>query len=348
MLDRIKSIIYFFIKRPLYVFKRHIWLDILEGNFSKPWHFFRSALKHKLLGYPYLVMIETCNFCNLKCPTCTTPHRKMKRERKMMSFEEYRRIIDNIKDSVHIVLLYFSNEPLLHPQLPEMIEYAHKNNLYTMISTNAMLLDKRMSQKLYEAKLDEILLCLDGLKKESFEAFREGAVFEVVLENIKNFCRMKQSLEAIKPYIKLQFILNKLNQNEVGDVEKFAQEFKIDRLHIKPFALSEYAYTKDEIKELMGKFFPTKKEYQGKIVYENEDNVLKLKKRTKVCSLPDSDIVILADGRVVICCYDFQGEYSYGNVLNNKLKDIWNSPESRFKREMARNRKYPLCQICAT
>ncbi len=97
---------------------------------------------------------------------------------------------------------------------------------------------------------------------------------------------MKQDLKARKPCIELQFILNKLNQGEVEDIKKFAGEFKIDRLHIKPFALSEYAYTKDEIKELIEKFFPTQKEYQGKIAYENKDGSLKLKKRLEICRLP--------------------------------------------------------------
>jgi len=345
--NKIKTVVYLLILRPLYVFKRHILFDILEGNFGKPWHFVRSIFKYKFLGYPYSAMIETCNYCNLQCPTCTTPHHKMRREKKMMSFGDYKKIIDNIKDSVHIVLLYFSNEPLLHPQLPEMIAYAHKNNLYTMISTNATLLDGNIARKLYDSNLDEILLCLDSLKKETYEPFRKGAVFETVLENIKNFCQMKRGSGRRKPYIEMQFILNKLNQNEVTDIERFAEVCKIDRLHIKPFALSEYAYTKEEIEMLSEKFFPIKKEYQGKILYKKENNGLEIKRQSKVCKMVDSTIVVLADGRVSMCCYDFQGEFTYGNIFEQKLKSLWNSSETLRKRNLARNRKYPLCKICA-
>src|SRR3989344_2077191 len=101
----------------LHVFKRHILFDVLEGEFGKPLHFVRSVLRHELLGYPYLAMIETCNFCNLQCPTCTTPYSKIRRKREMMSLENYKKIIDNIKNSISVVMPWFSNEPLLIPHL---------------------------------------------------------------------------------------------------------------------------------------------------------------------------------------------------------------------------------------
>jgi len=340
MFKRIKN-------RFLYIWKRHFWSDISTGNFSKPIHFLKSIFKNKFLGYPRVAMIETCNFCNLKCPTCTTPHDKIKRERKMMTLEQYKKIIDNIKDSVHNVLLYFSNEPLIHPQVAEMVAYAHKNNLYTMISTNATFLDEKMARSLYDANLDEILLCFDGMKKETMEPFRLGADFNTVYKNIKNFCQMKKDLGKKKPYIEMQFILTKLNQNEVGDVKKFAKDLGVDRLHIKSFALSEYAYSKKEIKDLMEKFFPTKSEYQKKIRYKKEEDKLSRKEQKKVCGFVDNDTVILADGRVAMCCYDINGQYIYGNVLDKKLKKLWKEPDVVKKRKMAKNRKYLLCKICA-
>lgn len=328
------------------IFKKHILDDILRGNFAKPFHFIKISIKHKFFGYPYSVLIETCNYCNLQCPSCTTPHHKINREKKMMSFEDYKKIIDYIKNSVHIVLLYFSNEPLLHPQLPEMIEYAHQNNLYTIISTNATLLNEKIARKLYKANLDEIMLCLDSVKKENFEEFRKGAIFETVFENIKRFCQIKKELKCKKPYLELQFILNKLNQDEVDEMKKLAKDFGVDKLHIKPFSLSAHAYTKEEMKILADKFLPNKKEYEGKVLYQVEEDV-KMKKELKTCKLVDSNFVVLVDGRVVVCCYDLNAQYVYGNVLENKLSSIWKSREARFKRKAGRNRKYPLCKTCS-
>ena len=330
----------------VYVFKRHILYDVLGGNFKKPAHFIYCAVKTKIFDWPYLAMIETCNFCNLKCPTCTTPHHKMGRPKMMMPMEDYKKIIDNIKSSVSVVLPWFSNEPLLVPHIGEMIKYASQNGIYTVISTNAVLLTKEKSKELILSGLDEIILCLDGMSKESYEPFREGAEFDKVLENIKNFCRIKEEIGGRKPFVELQFILTKLNQNEIPEVKKLAKELKVDRLRIKSFALSEYAYNEEESRNLSERFLPDASNYIGKIRYEKSGSELRIKNRKKNCDLALSNIVILADGRVSMCCYDYKGQYVYGNVLENKLKDFWHSPENREKRKMAKMRTYPLCKVC--
>ncbi|MCK6462530.1 MAG: radical SAM protein [Candidatus Pacebacteria bacterium] len=330
-----------------HVFKRHVLYDVLDGNFAKPAHFVRTAVKHKLFDYPYLAMVETASFCNLKCPTCTTPHDKIKRPKVAMSLENYKKIIDNVKDSVSVVLPWFSNDPLVNPRMAEMIKYSHQNNMYTVISTNAVLLDEKRSKELLNSGLDEAILCLDGMSKESYEVFREGAVFEEVLENIKNFCRLKKESGRRKPYVELQFILTKFNQGEVEDVKRLAKELGVDRLRIKSFALSEYAYSKEEIKELSEKFLPDDPRYASKIRYEKKGGDLAVKNRKKFCELPSSNIVALADGRLAMCCYDINGQYIYGNVLEKPLREFWHLPEVRSKRKKAGRRGYPLCEKCA-
>lgn len=331
----------------IHVFKRHILYDILSGNFSKPAHFIYCLIKSKLFDWPYLAMVETCSFCNLQCPTCTTPHDKIKRPKVAMSLENYKKIIDNIKDSVSIVLPWFSNEPLVNPHLVEMIKYSHQNNLYTMISTNAVLLNETKSKELLDSGLDEVLLCLDGATKESYEPFRQGADFETVLKNMKIFCALKKKSGKKKPFVEMQFILTKLNQNEVEDVKKLADSLGVDRLRIKSFALSEYAYSKEEIKSLSDKFLPDRPEYASKIRYEKKGDNFEIKNRKKLCELPSSNIVILVDGRVSMCCYDINGQYVYGNVLDKPLKYFWRLPEVRGKRNKAKRREYPLCKVCA-
>ena len=102
----------------------------------------------------------------------------------MMSLENYKKIIDNIKNSISVVMPWFSNEPLLIPHLVEMLKYAAQNNMYTMVSTNAALLNEQKARELLDSGLDEILLCLDGTTKESYEPFRKGAAFEEVFQNI--------------------------------------------------------------------------------------------------------------------------------------------------------------------
>jgi len=335
------------LKRISTAFWNHILIHVLEGNFSKPWHFLRSNLNRFFFSHPYVAIIETGNYCNLRCPTCTTPANKICREKELMNFDNFKKVIDNIKDLIHVVLLYNSNEPLLNPDIFRMIKYAHENNLYTEISSNVTLFDKEKTKELFDSKLDKIILDLDGTSKESYEQFRVGANFEKVFKNIRYICQQKQILGLKKPFIELQFILNKLNQNEVEEIKKIAKELKVDKLSIKSFGLGEYAYSKEEIKALSAKFFPDTKKYQQRIRYKKEGNRLKIKDSPRKCSLVRTHFVVLVDGRISMCCYDLSGKYIYGNVLEQNLKDIWFSSKTQNMQKIAENRKYRLCKLCS-
>lgn len=324
-------------------------MQFKAGKILKPFHYISSLYKNKLLDYPYLAIIETTNTCNLKCPTCPTPREKLCREPRVMNLDEFKTIIDKIKDKVHIVLLYNSNEPLIHPDLHEMVRYCDKNNLYTMISTNATLLDKLKTEQLFNSGLDEILLCLDGTSKKAYEEFRLGANFEEVAKNINYFCKEKKKRELARPYIELQFILNKLNQKQIPEIKKWSKVWDVNRLRIKSFGLAEYAYSREEIKELSEKFLPEKIEdenYKNKMIHQKEDGEVKMKRSNKKCSLAKDQLVVLADGSVAMCCYDISGKFIYGNLLEDNFEKIWNSSENQKRRKLAEEKKYPLCNIC--
>ncbi|MBI4812385.1 radical SAM protein [Candidatus Falkowbacteria bacterium] len=330
------------------VFKWFVWYNLMNGEAKKVWHLFKSLAKHAIFKTPYAAIIETSNTCNFRCPTCPTPHKLIhaRRPPAMMDLEKFKKIIDNIKNYVHIAYLYNSNEPLLHPDIVEMIKYASQNNLHTMISTNCLLLDEKKTEELLISGLGEARVALDGLKKESYEGFRGGGNFETVKKNIEYLCRRKAELRIKRPIITLQFILNKLNQDEIPAIKEFAAKNKIDKLYIKPFILSEYAYGNAEIKELGEKFLADKDIYDDAIVYKKEGGDLKPKKIYEKCPDVNRVFTVLADGRAVMCCFDLLGDYVYGELDEMGLKDLWFSKKARDIRTAAYKRKFPLCKVC--
>jgi len=329
------------------VFKRHILIPILIGDFFKPWHFLISILRFKFFNYPYSAMIEIGNTCNLQCPTCPTPRQKILRKKELMSFSNFILTIDSIKNSIHVVYLYYTGEPLIHPDICKMINYVHQKNLYSIISTNATLLDQKIADELLFSGLDEIILCLDGITQESFSSFRKKADFFEVMRNIGYFCKQKQRLKLKKPFIKLQVILNKLNQNEIRGIKKLSDCLKVDCLHIKSLALCEHVYSKDEIKKLADIFFPDGKEYKDKIRYKQENHKLIINNPPSKCSLAESQFVVLVDCKISMCCYDLNGNYIYGNILAEKFDDIWFNSDVKKVRELANEKKHSLCKVCS-
>lgn len=327
-----------------YLLKRHFINQASLKDYRKIIHYLKVGFRNKFFNYPRLVMIEIGTTCNLQCETCPTPREYLERPLILMNIDDFKKIIDNIKNYVHVVLLYVSNEPLLNPYLPEMIKYAAKNFLYVMISTNATLLDEKKSNELINAGLDEILLCLDGMTKESYELFRTGADFDVVIKNIRNFCFEKKKRKLKKPYVEVQFIVTKLNQDQIPEIKKFSREIGSDRLKIKSLSIAEYCYSDKKRQELVDKFLPTRED--AKVRYKKDIDGKIKKRKIAHCNTVKNQIVTLVDGRLVLCCYDVRGEYVYGNLLEKQFKDIWFDQKNINKRKIAEKRQYALCKKC--
>ena len=69
------------------------------------------------LGKPYSALIEVTNICNLECPLCPTGENTLNRKPQNMSFETFRKIIDEIAAYCVEVNLTNYGEPLLNKEI---------------------------------------------------------------------------------------------------------------------------------------------------------------------------------------------------------------------------------------
>src|SRR4030066_337500 len=87
-------------------------------------------------------------------------------ERGFMDFDVYKGIIDESLRFGKRTTIFFhkDGEPLLHPRLPEMIEYAvsRKAAYQTHLSTNAMLLNQKIMDSLLKSGIDSIIINIDA------------------------------------------------------------------------------------------------------------------------------------------------------------------------------------------
>ncbi|MGE5632416.1 MAG: radical SAM protein [Caulobacteraceae bacterium] len=95
--------------------------------------------------------------CNLKCIYC--PHPKSWREKGLMSIETFIRCMELIKKlNQKWVCLHNFGEPLLHPQIEDIIKIARKYVDYVYFSTNGTLLSREKAIRLKECGLSKIIL----------------------------------------------------------------------------------------------------------------------------------------------------------------------------------------------
>ncbi len=63
--------------------------------------------------------------------------------------------------------------------------------------------------------------------------------------------------------------------------------------------------------------------------------------------MPWHNCYVTWEGDVVPCCYFYDNQISFGNVLDKPFAEIWNNDKyKKFRGTMAKSRDQPICQTC--
>jgi len=292
-----------------------------------------------MLGLPDAISIEPTTSCNLRCPECPSGLRSFSRPTGMMSFKDYKKIIDEVADSVFYLTLYFQGEPFLNPHFHDMIAYAKEHSIYTSSSTNAHYLDRNSANETVQSGLDRLIVSMDGITQESYEQYRVGGSLEKVENGIVNLVNAKQKLGASTPFIDLQFIAFGHNEKEIGEVEKLKRRLGVDKVSIKTAQIYNHENGS-----------PLIPENQNLSRYgKNGDGKWHIKsKLLDHCWKMWHSCVITWDGDIVPCCFDKDAKYSMGNVLDQGLEAIWyGKAYDDFRQKLLVSRgQIDICRNC--
>lgn len=155
----------------------------------------RFGVRNILLPLPFSLMIEPTNACNLHCPTCPTGSGKMNRSKRMMSFAEYKRIIDQVKGNVNTITLWNYGEPFLNKELLSMIKYATTAGMHVITSTNGEFFkSKEFCLEVVLSGLQHSIICLDGADQETISKFRRGSKFSEIVNGFRFIHEAKKKL----------------------------------------------------------------------------------------------------------------------------------------------------------
>lgn len=146
------------------------------------------------IALPRVIRIEPSASCNLSCIHCPTglgmgPCGIMSME----TFNRALSIIEPIKESVSVVVMYHGGEPLINPNFEQMVLAVKSIGVkYVKTVTNGMLLNKRRAESLMASGIDAIEISLDGVTIEENGRLRRGADFSIISENIEFLCKLKR------------------------------------------------------------------------------------------------------------------------------------------------------------
>lgn len=86
------------------------------------------------------IYVEITSSCNLNCSFC----QETLRAPVFMSTEQFTHVLKEIKPYTNFIYLHVKGEPLLHPQLENILKMCREENIIVNITTNGTLLHKQL------------------------------------------------------------------------------------------------------------------------------------------------------------------------------------------------------------
>jgi pyruvate-formate lyase-activating enzyme len=271
----------------------------------------------------YIFYIDVFSYCNLRCPTCVVGNKYGDIKawpRALMEPELLGRILDKALSECEIqqVGLYNWTEPLLHPNLPELIREIKSRDLACVLSSNLNVLRDPIA--LLAENPDWLRVSLSGYTQAVYEiGHREGNI-EDVKQNMRHLAEARTATSA---RTRLQVYYHRYLHNvaEIAPMQKFATSLGF------------------EFDTCLAQFFPVEKiiDYsEGRVTPEDQkilasfalplDRALAVtsrEQRSQSCSLLDEIVTLDVKGNVMLCCgSSMQSSNVIANFLELPLEEL--------------------------
>ena len=277
---------------------------------------------HPNLEFPSIFYIEPTNDCNLSCIMC--PRRKITRKIGYMSFELFRKVVDQLFGrKIAALSLHLFGEPLLHPDIVDMVKYAKSKGLPNVrFATNATALNDSLISGLIASELDSLTVSMDfSIVKRYCPAVKDE--YSMNLDNnILKLIKLKDKASLKKPKVYMQIIdmlsTHNLLDNFVKKWEGVADKVVISK---------EMSWADD-----------------GSVSQEKNSST------RAICINQLTQGVVQWNGNVTSCCTsadNFTDNNEFlGNVTNESLKEIFQGKKRKRLIGEQLNGNYDLVPSC--
>ena len=317
-------------ERPKFVLTPNVVKEIETLNFGDIARYLVHRYRYEIYpqlkisdDYPPYLQIEPTSICNYRCVFCYQTDNKFNKRSDgfmgHMKLDTFKELIDQAEKNIEFISLASRGEPLLCPDIVQMLSYTKNKFLNLKINTNASLLDEKMSNAILESGVKTLVFSADAADKDLYSKLRVNGKLEKILSNIKKFKEIKT-----KHYPNSKIITRvsgvKVNKEQnLNDMEKYWGEL-VDQVAFVNYVPWENVY---------------KSSY------------------TKI-DLPCSDLwrrmFAWWDGKVNPCDVDYKSELSIGNIKNKNISDLWKSENYNNLRKLHETKvrkKVSPCNRCS-
>lgn len=269
---------------------------------------------------PYYI-IEPTNQCNFACSIC--PHSMYTTaEKGFMSWVLFETIIKQIQLDAQVIQLYFMGEPLLHPDIIDMIKLCKKRTgAKVILSSNGSLLTEEVIEPLVRSGLDELIISIDACDDQSiYGRIRAGGNLKEVNDSVVKLIKAREKMRVV-----VQFIDMYINRSEKA---KFIAKWHEYDCSINVQCLYTWANQLPSLNDM-------------------SDNLSPIRNEVRVpCADLWKKMCVRWNGAVTLCCFDWRSQNVIGDIRSASLIDCWNSHKLDFFREKHTQGDYRMLKLC--
>ena len=141
---------------------------------------------------PLLVHIIPMRRCNLACTYCN----EYDNFSAPVPLDVMIRRIDNLADLGTLIITISGGEPLLHPDLCQMIAHMRKRGIFVGLITNGYLLNERRIRQLNEAGLEHLQISIDNVKPDKV-SLKSLEVLDQKLVLLARFAEFEVNINSV-------------------------------------------------------------------------------------------------------------------------------------------------------
>ena len=264
------------------------------------------------------IYIEITNACNLNCSFCSPINRKID----YMSPNNFKEVLSKIEGYTDYIYLHVKGEPLLHPNLDEILDICDKKGINVQITTNGTLLKDRKD-----------ILLKHNIRQINISLHSENNI-KTYFEDVFNTCN-KLSKKSYICYRIWTLKDNKFSKKSTNIVNKLIDYYKLSP------DIVDKIYTKKDIT-------------LSKNIYLSKSNIFDWPDKDRkestdgFCLGLNTHIGVLVDGTVIPCCLDGDGIINLGNIFTESVDEILNKELTKNIINGFKNNKayHELCKKC--
>jgi len=314
----------------------------IQKNINQLKYFLSKGRKEEINYVPPIFVVSIATVCNLKCPTClyVLKNSDVFKGGVFIKVSDFELVVKKYVSKIESVGLT-GGEPLLHPELAELVEIIKSNSLKANISTNGILIKKKID---ILKSFDSINVSMDGYNYDTFKRFRGGTKeqFDEILDGLSLF--QKNNIR-----FQISFLLTEENIDKIYEMLSFGYKVRPTNIgfhNINPHGSKDYTPLTKQSKKVTRIFtdLTNKSDYPFDIslpvVFDTASKHFRIVK----CVQPWYFCCFDDKGNIAPCCH-LRHQEEFGNIL--KGYNFNSDKMKNFRKSMINNQYSKIdCLYC--